>query len=560
MIPPSLPPNETERLQALRSLDLLDTAEERAFDDLTRLAGYIAGTPICLVSLIDEDRQWFKSRQGLEACQTSREISFCGHAILQEEPLIVPDTLLDERFADNPLVLGPPYIRFYLGIPLVVDGGFQIGTLCMIDRKPRQLDPTTINLLKRVALQVVDQIVLRRHNQNLEEIARKSQEAMEAKSNFLANMSHEIRTPLNAVIGITELVSEEVPSQEHKKLLGLVRESAGHLMRLLNDILDLSRLESGGMTVEQVPFEIRPILDRLLNFFRFTTDKKGLDLHLEIDPRLPVCLKGDAFRLEQILINLLGNAVKFTNKGSVVLRVMGKGSGDQMEVVFEVRDTGIGMTAEQKAHIFEAFKQADSSTSRSFGGSGLGLAIVARLVDLLGGKISVRGKLHQGSSFIVTLPMAAAGDSTDGSSVSSRELPVAVPAPFTSCRILLAEDNPVNQVLAEEMLLKLGHQVVVVGSGGEALEALEREPFDLVLMDIQMPGMDGLEATKKIRTLEKDRGGHVPIVAMTAHALKGDRERCLASGMDAYLAKPITFQNFSEALKSLLSGAPSNGS
>lgn len=793
------PPNDVSRVRSLLECCVMDTPPEPAFDELVELAARLCTAPISMVSLVDDERQWFKARRGLEITETPRDSAFCSHAIMRDEPLIVEDAEHDERFATNPLVVGPPHVRFYAGVPLRLRDGTRPGTLCVIDTVPRTLGADELRALKVLASQVSAQLELRRtdacltradasraqlqewyqgiarasldacyllecvrdekdeivdfvfldlnqrgadlagfdreeiigqrlceimpvnrrdgffekyaeavrtgkgfeeafevevrsgerrwlHHQvvplangigistrdvtnlrrddserrrlhlmlqtvvdampqrvfwkdregrflgcnlgfakdaglsspaemigtrdadhawrvfaeryraddmavmaegrarlNFEEpqvdssgtmrwvrtskiplrddsgeiigvigiledvtaerdarqalrwAKEAAEEAARVKSEFLANMSHEIRTPMTAILGFVDLLADpSTPERDRPEFLATIRRNGEHLLTLINDILDHSKLEAGEVGIERLAFDPVTLTEEAASMLRPLAEAKGVELHAEIDPGLPRAAASDPTRLRQIILNLVNNAVKFTDRGQVRLAVRPEADAEGLDtLVFTITDTGIGMTEAQIARLFRPFTQADSSTSRRFGGTGLGLFITRRLVDLLGGEVKVASVVGEGTTFTVRIPVSAATDAVVPTSPST-------PKTRLRGRILLAEDGADNQRLLTHILGRAGAEVMVAGHGRAACDAAlaslaEGCGFDLILMDMQMPEMDGCEATARLRGV----GWTGPIVALTANAMPEDRERCLRAGCDDYLTKPI---------------------
>jgi len=801
-----LPTDEAERLQALRNYNILDTLPEKQFDDITKLASIICGTPITLISLIDENRQWFKSKIGLNVSETPREISFCQYAILHDEVFEIENSLQDERFAKNPLVTGNPNIRFYAGAPLKTDDGHNIGTLCVIDVHPKKLSAEQKEALSILAKQVVANIELRKeHNKIADEkqlisesndllhaflenspsliamkdvegryiyvnsktanyfgkdissilgctsydfsdkkladevtknekeiresrkvkrieystgegdsatyfvsftfplinqkkeiygigtisnniteakkiesalkeskdsffkifydspvsmvilsnktrklvnannaylsmfnfkteeeikgkttfelwlsdpieyertrellrtkgfllndevhltmknnqeitllcssnylelggeemllvsyvditerkrlekqllIAKKeAEQATVSKSLFLANMSHEIRTPLNAMLGFTDLLESTSLNQQQKEYLNIIDSSGKNLLTIINDILDFSKIEAGMLSIEHVPFSLQQLIHSVYTMFYTKAQSKNIKLSISVDPHLPSLVSGDPTRLNQILINLLGNAIKFTQQGSVNIdcEILQR-STEKIEIKISVKDTGIGIAPQKITEIFDRFTQAESNTNRNFGGTGLGLSIAKKLIELQGGSISVNSELGKGSEFYFTIAYTIADEKEYKPTEDSLQKEQKI---FAGKKVLIVEDNVVNQKLASIHLNNEGFLVEIAENGQEAVNKLKENKYDIILMDIQMPILDGYQATKKIR---REMNITTPIIAMTANAMAGELENCTAAGMDDYITKPFKAESLMNIIYKFLAG------
>ena len=620
-----------------------------------------------------------------------------GRVWAQAQPAWIEDVTREANFP-RASIAAQDGLHGAFGFPILL-GAEVLGILEFFSQQIQQPDHTLLEMMSAIGSQIGQFIerkeaedALRVYARDLEAARKRAEEATRAKSEFLANISHEIRTPMNAMIGMAELALETRITREQREYLNAIQSSADGLLSLVNDLLDFSKIEARKLQLDSVGFNLRDALEDTMRVLAPRADQKGLELACHIHRDVPDALMGDPLRLRQVVINLVGNAIKFTEHGEVVLRVQAEPGGDDNALLrFSVADTGIGIPPEKQTVIFDAFSQADSSTTRRYGGTGLGLAISAQLVELMGGRISVESQPGRGSTFrfaarfelqgrgmeksparwraLTDLPVLIVDDNPTNRRILEevftnwRMCPVAVeggasalatlekslhahqsfavvlldghmpdmdgfavaeritrdrryagiklvmltsagqPEDVARCRrlgisayltkpvkqselfdviitaigqpagerprvprlarearrpqrklhVLLAEDNQVNQLLATRVFKRLGHHVTVVSNGREALSAVQAGQFDLVAMDVQMPEMDGLDATAAIRAWEKAVGTHTPIMAMTAHAMKGDRERCLAAGMDGYTSKPIRIGELEQAIAQLVS-------
>jgi len=818
-----LPANEIKRLASLASYGLSNASPDPGLDRITRTARYVFDVPICLITLVDAERQIIKCQIGLEMKETPRDRAFCAHAILRDEVLVVPDATLEPRFADNPLVTGPPFIRFYAGAPLKTSSGFRLGSLCVIDTAPRsQPAVEQLSVLEDLAAQVIELLEARKGQRDIQalsadllgakgalladhkrwktmeqtaalaldsgqmglwewhedekrgqwsermfavlgfpvedegpsmeawiarvhpadrvslvaalEQSRRSaapfklkyriqhpqtgersittlganyldengavlgalgiswdstdadlqerllaesealfrglssacpvgivrtdlaanalyvnarvaeiwempvaafsgtnwservhpddvpllmeafqneilqgrpcpmeyrlllpdgsirwvlgqaavlrdragklvgtvgtvdditdrkktlaalQEAKEAaeiandaKDLFLANVSHELRTPLNGVLGMAELLLETELEEEQRHMAQIVRDSGESLLTVVSDILDLARVQSSQLAIHRAPFDWNGMLAQVIALLKPEAAKKGLSLSLDQPEKIALPLMGDARRIKQILAIYLSNALKFTDAGSVTIKVDSQAAAqDAVALLVTVRDTGPGIALEDQANLFRPFSQVDPSTTRRHGGIGLGLAIACRLAELMDGTVGVVSSAGQGTAFWLRLTLSVSNEPVAGSQESSE--PAARPS-RPGGRILVVEDELESQQVALEMLWRLGYQPDLVSDGRAALEMIRQGAYKLVFMDCQMPNLDGYHAAQEIRKWEhsENRPG-VPIVALTARAMTGDRERCLQAGMNDYLAKPFGLADLRSAL------------
>ncbi len=687
MTPPGRPSNEVARLARLRGYSILDTLPEQVFDDLTLLASRICNVPIALVSLIDEDRQWFKSRVGLEATQTSRDISFCGHVVHAGQRMVVPDATRDARFSSNPLVTGAPDIRFYAGSPLVVEGDLVMGTLCVIDTRPRELTREQHDMLDLLARQVTAHLEARldamaasdaqdalfqaletqrrfwqlsldlqclvsfegyflelspsweralgwsreelmsrpfwefvhpddrrasrqaavaliegggtvryenryrtldgqwrwlswslaadmerkvvyasardvtrdkQTQREVEEARDAAERANRTKSDFLANMSHELRTPLNSVIGFTNILLKNKPGNLHKRQLDYldrISTNGRHLLTLINEVLDLSKIESGQVELDLRPVELEPVLRGAIDHMEDRLLETGTTVWLDV-PAGTLPLQADERALLQVVVNLLGNAVKFSRGGIISVSVV---AGDESRPArIDVTDNGVGIAAEAIDRIFESFRQADESTAREFGGTGLGLTISQALCQAMGLELFVSSEHGQGARFSILVPEQ--GDLGEPwapprevgvrlpaqlGEVASRSEPEPGPGRILpQLNVLVVDDSQDARLVLCRYLEEQGCQVRAVGTGAEALNEARRLRPDLITLDLMMPGMSGWTVLKRLG--DDPELANIPVVITS---IVGSENRASLAGALAVLDKPVDRETLEQLLR-----------
>ena len=385
------------------------------------------------------------------------------------------------------------------------------------------------------------------------EAMKAAEESNRAKSEFLANMSHELRTPLNGILGMTQILLHSKLTFDQQNDILTLKSSAETLLKILNDILDFSKIEVGKLNLENIAFNLRKELSDFFKLASSVADQKNIDFTFFFDQNIPEYVFGDPLRIKQIVMNLVNNAMKFTSQGHVKVNILVLSTTEQIvNLKIEVIDTGVGIPKNKLDDIFLAFNQADSSTTRQYGGTGLGLSICAQLAHLMGGAIYVNSIHGQGSMFVFTVTLEVTSQSIIDQSVLIINENKDTPVEKRQLKILLAEDNLINQKITVAFLKRLGHLVDIADNGRIAIEKFQSHSYDLILMDIQMPEVSGFEATSAIRDIEKKSSNHVPIIALTAHALVGDKEKCLRSGMDDYLTKPLSYELLERSLSKYL--------
>jgi signal transduction histidine kinase/ActR/RegA family two-component response regulator len=535
--PGDAPQAEAARLAAIATLDLDEL--KPTFERIGRLARAFAKLDLGDVVMVGAERTWHAS---VAPKWTNEHIcddqAFSELAVRDDALLWVENAAEDPRFARHPYVTGAEQVRFYAGAPIRLTSGQAIGVVCVASETPRRFDPELAAHLTDLAAIASNECSRHHAQRDLLRFAGEAEAANKAKSEFLANMSHEIRTPLNGVMGIAGALAKTELSPQQAEMVGLIEASADTLEALLTDILDLARIEAGRIEIRPETFDMAASVNACAALFEASAQAKGLTLRVQIEPYAQGSFEGDGPRIRQILTNLLGNAVKFTAQGEVALVVEARRDETTTHLTFTVSDTGIGFDEDTRQRLFGRFEQADGSITRQYGGTGLGLSISRSLAQAMGGSLSASAKPGAGASFVLELELPRRHGAVE--MWGEHENSAGEETELDAMRVLLAEDHPTNRRVVELVLAAAGIDLVSVENGAEAVDEAARGEFDLILMDMQMPVMDGLTAIAAIRRREARQGRRTPIYTLTANAMPEHAEASARAGADGHVTKPIT--------------------
>ncbi|MBT9470923.1 MAG: ATP-binding protein [Pseudomonadota bacterium] len=527
---------EAARLAAIATLDLDEL--KPTFERIGRLARAFANLDLGDVVMVGAKRSWHASVGPEWTKEVCEDQSFSEIVVRDDGVLWVTNALEDTRFCDHPHVSGAEGVRFYAGAPIRLADGQPIGVVCVAGGEPRAHDQGMVDFLIDLAAIASNECSRHHAQRDLVKFAGEAEAANKAKSEFLANMSHEIRTPLNGVMGIAGALARTSLTPPQAEMVQLIETSAQTLEALLTDILDLARIEAGRLEIRPEPFDLATSVNACAALFEASAQAKDLKLTVEIEPYARGSFEGDGPRIRQILTNLLGNAVKFTDQGEVKLLVAAQRDETTTHLTFTVADTGIGFDDETRQRLFGRFQQADGSITRQYGGTGLGLAISRSLAEAMGGDLSAHAVPRRGATFVLSLELPRRHGAVE--MWGEHETAEAEETALDAMRVLLAEDHPTNRRVVELILGAAGVDLIAVENGAEAVDEAARSHFDLILMDMQMPVMDGLTAIAAIRRREARLGRRTPIYTLTANAMPEHAEASLRAGADGHVTKPIT--------------------